>query len=363
MSEATLMPMGKGFAITSDLNLGKMLLAGYSRHLDDRSTETDGKTSNGTSSTKKRKLSSLPRLRIAAITNDTVATFASLAYAVRSTSNSRVAMGLIVGTGTNATVPMELSYLHPAKIAELTTPDNADPKKTVVINTEWTIRGTDKPLIDLDIKTQWDLQLDKDSEAPGFQPFEYMTAGRYLGEIVRLVLFDLLSRDESVGHVPEGLRKKNVISTPFLSTEVAGTPKRLSEKLEEIMPSSGTFWTAETCQSIRSIAEAVQKRSSALVAAAVVGLLGCVQDIQLHDSPEADGVDGHANLPEEVIVAFTGGLIAQYPGWLHDCQSWVDLLVRNGSSRNASKKVVLKEAVDGGVIGAAVLAGMTDGTI
>ncbi|KAF2494332.1 actin-like ATPase domain-containing protein [Lophium mytilinum] len=361
MSEATLMPMGKGFAITSDLNLGKILLAGYGRHLDGRSTNSDDSTSGDTPSNRKKKLPSLPKIRIAAITNDTVATFASLAYAVRSTSNSRVAMGLIVGTGTNATVPMELGYLHPEKVAELATPGRADMRKTVVINTEWTIRGTDKPLVDLDIKTKWDLELDMNSEAPGFQPFEYMTAGRYLGEIVRLVLFDLLSRDDSVEDVPQGLSRKNAISTRFLSTQVAdrSSLKSLSAELEKIIPSKSAFWTPQRCEMVRKIALAVQQRSSALVAAAIVGLLGCVQDIRLDDT---GGIDGVGSSPsEEIIIAYTGGLASGYRDWLPDCQNWVDVLIRKGSVANASKRVVLKEAVDGGVIGAAVLAGMTEG--
>lgn len=87
------MPMGKGFAITSNLNLGSMLLAGYERH-------TRAAT-NGLIEllTPRRKMTGLPRIKIAAIANDTVATLASLAYTVKSIPNSRVAMGLIVGTG------------------------------------------------------------------------------------------------------------------------------------------------------------------------------------------------------------------------------------------------------------------------
>lgn len=86
------MPMGKGFAITSDLNLRKILLTGYEKHTR-RPEEEDGPSS------KRRKLYSLPKLKIAAITNDTVATLASLAYAVKSLPNSRVAMGIIVAQG------------------------------------------------------------------------------------------------------------------------------------------------------------------------------------------------------------------------------------------------------------------------
>jgi hexokinase len=155
LSEATLLPMGKGFAITSNLNLGKLLLAGYSRHC------TPPTSNSHAESTSHQHPPLLPRIRVAAITNDTVATFVSLAYAVHSAPNSRVAMGLIVGTGTNATVPMSPSRLHPSKrSAPVAT-------HTVVINTEWTIRGTDAPLVAMSIKTRWDAALDAASDAPG----------------------------------------------------------------------------------------------------------------------------------------------------------------------------------------------------
>jgi hypothetical protein len=86
--------MGKGFAITSDLNLGKMLLAGYARHVVEHTANGENGHSEANPLNKKRKLSRLPPIRIAAITNDTVATFTSLAYAVKAAPNSRVAMGV-----------------------------------------------------------------------------------------------------------------------------------------------------------------------------------------------------------------------------------------------------------------------------
>lgn len=363
--------MGKGFAITSDLNLGKMLLAGYARHIVESNTNGQNGQGSPTSqnqSTKKRRLSRLPRIRIAAITNDTVATFASLAYAVKAAPNSRVAMGLIVGTGTNATVPMKIEELHPTKREALADPDNVE---TVVINTEWTIRGTDKPLIDLNIKTKWDLALDKASDAPGFQPFEYMTSGRYLGELVRLVFVDVVSKSLQGAEVPPSLTTRNALPTRFLSEVIARadeptTTAQLNQMYAAIS-SPTTFWTPPRIKVLLDIAYAVQQRSSALIAAACIGLLNCVQDIQL-DLPGKTSTDGSSNgngehdkgVTEELVIAYAGGTISQYPEWLQTCQRWIDTLVTKGSPANKTKKVVLKEALDGGIIGAGVLAGMTD---
>jgi hexokinase len=339
--------MGKGFAITSNLNLGKLLLAGYSRHC------TPPTSNSHAESTSHQHPPLLPRIRVAAITNDTVATFVSLAYAVHSAPNSRVAMGLIVGTGTNATVPMSPSRLHPSKrSAPVAT-------HTVVINTEWTIRGTDAPLVAMSIKTRWDAALDAASDAPGFQPFEYMTAGRYMGEIVRLVYVNVSGED-----VPSALRVKNAFPTRFLSEVVARLDlRRITEELERRYPASMAsmaYWTPERVALLQRVAEAVQRRSSALIAAACVGLLHCVGDIRIDDSTEHTSTSNGTKPSdiEELVIAYAGGTISQYQKWLETCQTWIDKLVAAGSGANTSKRVVLREALDGGIIGAGVLAGM-----
>ncbi|KAF2204659.1 actin-like ATPase domain-containing protein [Delitschia confertaspora ATCC 74209] len=372
-SEATLLPMGKGFAITSDqdLNLGKMILTGYSRHVVEPTTNGTSGNGDASPSGKNRKLLRLPRIRIAAITNDTVATFASLAYAVKAAPNSRVAMGVVVGTGTNATVPMKTDYLHPSKMKELESLRGNMHAKEVVINTEWTINGTEKPLLDLGIKTKWDEELDRNSDAPGFQPFEYMTSGRYLGEIVRLAFVDIVSRDSGEEVIMSSLRTQNALPTRYLSEVVARTSdmEELAVALEMQYPSESTvFWTTLRVKLMRDVARAVQQRSSALIAAAIVGLLDCVHDIHI-DRPntgttsvgkkDADQTTNNSVI-EELVVAYTGGTISGYPEYLETCQRWVETLVNKASPANRTKRVVLKEALDGGVIGAGVLAGMAD---
>ena len=351
--------MGKGFAITSDLDLGKMLTDGYSHNLDDTHAQHGFDKSKESSNCEKRIPSRLPRIRVAAITNDTVATFASSAYTVKAAPNSRVAMGLIVGTGTNATVPMRALDLHPQKRDDLANPDMVD---TVVINTEWTIRGTDRPLVDLQIKTIWDESLDASSDAPGFQPFEYMTSGRYLGEIVRLAFVDVVSRRPGV-QVPASLKNKNALQTRFLSEVVARMDdETIRSELEILYPSSSVsvpFWTPVRVQLVREIAHAVQQRSSALIAAACVGLLDCVHDIQMNSDMSGNRATIKDIESEELVIAYTGSTISHYPEWLVTCQRWIDALVASGSPANRSKRVVLREAVDGGIIGAGVLVGTT----
>jgi hexokinase len=258
---------------------------------------------------------------------------------------------------------MKIEDLHPSKREDL-----AEGVETVVINTEWTIRGTDKPLIDMKIKTIWDAELDKNSDAPGFQPFEYMTSGRYLGEIVRLVFVDIVATDLEA-HLPPSLSTKNAIPTRFLSEVVARldeetVTKELQERYAAIS-SPTTFWTPARVKLVRDIAYSVQQRSSALIAAACVGLLACVHDVHIdHNKRSEVKQNGNPTSKEseieELVIAYAGGTISQYPEWLESCQKWIDTLVTKASPANASKRVVLKEALDGGIIGAGVLAGMID---
>jgi hexokinase len=389
------MPMGKGFAITSDLNLRKILLAGYEKHT--RRSEDEEPSS------KRRKLYALPKLKIAAITNDTVATLISSAYCVKSLPNSRVAMGIIVGTGCNATIPMRLSDLHVAKASLVS---SKVPKATqTVVNTEWTISGAAAPLQELNINTKWDVVLDKACARPGFQPFEYMTGGRYIGELIRIVLYEFLTTVLGLAkkQLPAALVQEYALSTTFVSNVVARSrsDQELAKQLDRSLPppeSSEWNWDADSAQAFRRIARTVQTRSAQLIAAAVVGLLACTGEIQLKDDsartspqptsgdslpstttkmsadpnsarvqrgpivpvlavPSADWRSG----PEELVVAYTGGIIQNYPHFKEICQAYIDRLIIRTGPQKGGKSVFLREASDGGVIGAGVLAGMVAG--
>ncbi|CAG7924218.1 unnamed protein product [Penicillium olsonii] len=403
LAEATLMPMGKGFAISSNLNLGNILLNGYEKHtkrLDD----------DDEPSSKRRKLFALPKLKIQAITNDAVATLASLAYKVKSLPNSRVAMGIIVGTGCNATIPMKLNSLHESKAKSV----NAMEPNAVetVVNTEWTISGAAPPLQELKVTTKWDDELDKACARPGFQPFEYLTGGRYIGELVRLILFDYLTTVAGLSRrtLPANLIQEYALTTTYISDNVAKarSDPELAKTLNETLPppeSSDWRWNARTAGAFRKIARTVQRRSAGLIAAAVVGLLACAREIELKEdsntntpdvvaSPKSEEigssqsigaldaaaaslnsaarhagqeyvvpviepikVDWHSG-PEELVVAYTGGIIQHYPQFKEMCQQYIDRLIMRTGPQRGAKSVFLREASDGGVIGAGVLAGM-----
>ncbi|KAJ5098208.1 hypothetical protein N7532_005209 [Penicillium argentinense] len=379
LAEATLMPMGKGFAITSNLNLRKILLNGYEKHT--RRPEDEDEPSS-----KRRKLFALPKLKIQAITNDTVATLASLAYAVKSLPNSRVAMGIIVGTGCNATIPMKLNSLHESK-AKNVNAMNADAVETIV-NTEWTISGAAPPLRELNVTTKWDVELDRACARPGFQPFEYMTGGRYIGELIRLILFDYLTEVAGLSKriLPANLIQEYALTTSYISDNVARarSDSELAQKLNLTLPPPRAATGAGTReQQAPSAASPGQSRddrplkedsngntpenaaspqsngdapttpdNTALPTPSVSNSFhGHVVPVL---QPAADWQSG----PEELVVAYTGGIIQHYPQFKEMCQQHIDRLIMRTGPQQGGKSVFLREASDGGVIGAGVLAGM-----
>lgn len=395
--------MGKGFTITSDLDLGSVLLAGYERH----TRQQPQPSSSSESPSKRRKLGPLPRLKIAAITNDTIATLASLAYRVKSLPNSRVAAGVIVGTGCNATIPMKFSDLGAAKAESIKL--RYPTAKQTVVNTEITIAGACGPL--KPITTTWDRQLDEACARPGFQPLEYMTGGRYVGELIRIIFFEYMTKSPYMKVPPSALPATLVhnysFSTTFVSAVVARAQSNseLAAELKRRIPSPETSnWTWEpyTAGALRKIAKMVSQRAAGLIAATIVGLLATVGEIVVVDPSTPSSVDGpsdesnarpsrsekkEAGLsagsarsgrdgispaaideswnsgPEELVIAYTGGIIQHYPLFKGQCQKYIDKLVMNAGPQKGAKSVLLREATDGGIIGAGVLAGMESGRV
>ncbi|PGH10999.1 hypothetical protein AJ79_05150 [Helicocarpus griseus UAMH5409] len=392
LDEAVLVPTGKGFALNTHLDLRQALLDGYECHVRRSRSPSPGLA-------KRAKTHALPKLRITAMVNDTVATFASLAYSIRSLPNTRVVMGLLLGAGCNATVPMLIDDLHESKVRHIRL---ADPKAVeTLVTTEWTLRAASEPLSNLNLITSWDSQLNASGDRPGFQPLEYMIAGRYLGELVRIIVHDYFHRILAISKedLPDKLMKPYALTTEFLSLVVAPSQsgEELLADLERELPSpplSGWKWTPSLADIVRATTTKIQRRAASLIAAASVGLLACTREIKLadlkegksvaetpvvcpsavptadpialpHRSPGSNSppkVKGQNN-PEELVIAFSGGLIQHWPGFRESIQWHIDRLVLRGGPQELGKSIFLREVSDGGLVGVGVLAGTLQGSI
>lgn len=344
--------MGKGFAISSKLDLGEMVLAGYKRHTKAADNE------------KEHMVKTLPKLSIAAITNDAVATLCSLAYSSRSLSLGEAVLGLIMGTGCNAAVPMAVEALHPSKRP---TTRNRD-EHQVVVNTEWTIKGAAPPLRSLGIITRWDELLDQAISTPGFQPFEYMTAGFYMGEIVRLVVLDYFTSHLGfqTAELPRAFSRRNALTTEFFARVVAtaSDATSLASKLnvDRSLANNDWLWTADLANVVWQAERAIVRRSAAMIAAAAVGLLSCSRELKYEEDvmdPLPAFRERRSSLIKErrLLIAYCGGLITLYKGYKEQIQSFINQLLEHLDPLENDTQILLHEASDGGLFGAAALAG------
>ncbi|KAK8052040.1 putative hexokinase [Apiospora rasikravindrae] len=351
LSQAELMSMGKGFAITSKADLGSHLLKGY---------ETWRAPGRG-----------LPPIRIAAIANDAVSTLVSFVYQSQESQSRKAAMGLICGTGSNATIPLRQSMLHPSKLPKVEVLNGHNPdEQRIAVNTEWSINGTAPALRALGLISKWDEQLDAAGEVPGFQPLEYMTAGRYLGELGRLILLDYLKSHRGFAEevLPTKLQQRFGLTTTFLSHFKPPHPSALLEKLEAEFPvtdtNSGFAWTEDMAIKIYKIAKSIEIRAAGIVAAATVGLMACAGDIPLRESlghentePHHSGTNGTSAAPTDLVVGYTGGCIAHFQDYLVDCQGFLGEILRKEFGPEPPFRVTLSPCHDGGITGAGVLCG------
>lgn len=340
------MSMGKGFTITSNLDLGKQLRDGYSKARSHRK---------------------LPDVQIVGIVNDTIATLISFAHQVKASPHRKAAMGLIVGTGNNATIPLKLSSLKAGKRLKAETVVNGDVtslKEKILVNTEWSINGTAEPLRELNFITRWDKALDDAGIAPGFQPFEYMTAGGYLGELGRLIILDYLTTQLSIPEeqLPPKLRERNGLTTTFLgkfrdyqSHSNPSTVQDLSIELPPKNDANAWHWTPEATGVVFKTAKAIQVRAAGMTAAAIIGLLICAGELSLNPD---NSIHRGYSVPriDELVVGYTGGTIVNFQDYLKDCQRFLDTVMLAQFRGEPPLRVVLQWCEDGGVVGAGVLA-------
>ena len=142
-----------------------------------------------------------------AIVNDSSATLLSRAY-----QDDTTRMALILGTGLNAAIHLPVAALAPAKFGQRPQCWH-DQAKHVLVNTEVSMFG--KNILPT---TRWDDYLNLTHMHPDFQPFEHLLSGRYLGEIVRLVLLEAIqSAGLFGGQIPDGLAQPYNLDTSILS--------------------------------------------------------------------------------------------------------------------------------------------------
>ncbi|KAK4808288.1 hypothetical protein QYF61_020769 [Mycteria americana] len=212
---------------------------------------------------------------VVAMVNDTVATMISCYY-----EDHRCEVGMIVGTGCNA------CYMEEMQNVELVEGDEG----RMCVNTEWGAFGASGELDEFLL--EYDRVVDETSLNPGQQLYEKIIGGKYMGEIVRLVLLKLV--DENLlfnGEASEKLKTRGTFETRFMSQieSDSGDRKQIYNILTafELLP-SGT-----DCDIVRMVCESVSTRAAQMCSAGLAGVINRMRESRSQETLKITvGVDG-----------------------------------------------------------------------
>ncbi|KAK3847488.1 MAG: hypothetical protein J3R72DRAFT_431496 [Linnemannia gamsii] len=266
---------------------------------------------------------------VSAIINDTVGTLVSHAYVSPSTK-----IGVILATGTNA------AYIERASEVSKYNGPVCD---QMILNTEWDAMGKAEYLP----QTKYDKEIDAVSLVPGFQEFEKMVSGLYMGELVRLALVDLIEQNaifESLGgKVPESLKPRLAFKTLFMST-IESDNNADHTAVDKVFKTSFGIegLTSQDRARVFELIHTIGQRSATMTAAACAALLH-----------KANGTSVKLDDANEITtIGIDGSVFEKYPHFSH---SMMDALTEILGKDRASR-IRLELARDGGCIGAALVA-------
>ncbi|KAI0240261.1 hypothetical protein L0F63_000089 [Massospora cicadina] len=261
-------------------------------------------------------------IKVAALVNDTVGTLLASAYLRPNTL-----AGVIFGTGTNAAYYEKLSEVTKWK-GDLNVGDE------MILNTEWGNFDTQKRVIPF---TVFDHRLDRASQNPYTMGLEKMISGRYLGELVRHVIVDLIDHQRIFnGRSTPALNTPYQFRTSYMS-RISADPSAGLDDARQILESNlglpSTTQFEREC--VRDICNFVARRSARLSATILSGL--CAK---------------RCDLDTDVTVGIDGSLFANHPSFTAIMKS--TLIELMGEAK--ANRVHLALARDGSGIGAALTA-------
>ncbi|KAF2473257.1 hexokinase-1 [Lindgomyces ingoldianus] len=268
------------------------------------------------------------------IINDSSATLLSRAYEDPSTR-----FAVILGTGFNIAVHLPTNALAASKF-------HGYPQKWlneashVLVNTELSMFGKN-----VFPTTKWDDYLNETHVRPDFQPFEHLISGRYLGEIVRLILVEAVKTAGLFsGELPQKLDESYSFETGTIAAMEMDESKNLTQAI-------AIFQSRHPCSKppsyndisfIRQVSQLVSHRAAAYLAAGIHALWSLrIKSEGL--TPASAG---------RLAIGCNGSVIEKYPLFRELCQSHLDELTTLSGAE--PKSIALEVAVESAIFGAAV---------
>lgn len=279
-------------------------------------------------------------VRLDAIVNDSSSALLARAYL-----DSTTRMAIILGTGFNAAINIPVASLHPTKFGTRDM-SSQDRFTHVLTNTEFSMFG--KSALPT---TRWDEDLNAKHIMPDYQPFEYLIAGGYIGEIVRLVMAEAAeTTDFYGGNLPPSLLVPYALDTrtvALLDIDKSASSTTAIGILQSRHPSPHTPTTSEILF-IRRIIHSVVTRSFSYFAAGTHALTSLIEDLEIEAGMPLD-------LPS-ICIGCDGSVINKYPGYMEQAQRLLDDLWEHGPKGRCS--VVLEKTQESAVLGAGVAGAM-----
>lgn len=273
------------------------------------------------------------KINLIAIVNDSLATMISNNF-----EDPRTKLSLILGTGCNSSLCMDLRDYPNVKLgnSQAWTPQET----AVLVNAEMSMfGGSVLPW------TEHDRVLNASVDQPGYQTLEQFTSGRYMGELVRLILVDAIANHGFLSsQMPPSIESPYSFQTKTMSTLQSDNCADLRKSrafLDKLHPRATNAYNEHEVRAIWHICHLVSTRSMMLICANLIALSTSVKREPGYDSNEF------------ILVAYCGTVIERYPRYVEKCQGILD---------NLGSRLKLVQARESGLLGAAITAAFVSGT-
>ncbi|EMP28571.1 Glucokinase [Chelonia mydas] len=188
--------------------------------------------------------------------------------------------GTVFCTGCNA------CYMEEMENVELVEGDEG----RMCVNTEWGAFGASGELDEFLL--EYDRVVDETSLNPGHQLYEKMIGGKYIGEIVRLVLLKLVNENLLFhGEASEKLKTRGSFETRFVSQIESDADDR--KQTYNILTSFELLPSLTDCDIVRMACESVSTRAAQMCSAGLAGVINRMRESRSEERLKITvGVDG-----------------------------------------------------------------------
>lgn len=270
-------------------------------------------------------------IELIAVINDTTGAMIASAY-----NDHDTIIGAIFGTGCNAAYMDKISNIP--KLEGNRQAESLTPETPMAINCEYGAFDNAREVLPI---TKYDKAIDEESPKPGEQAFEKLSAGLYLGEIFRQVVFDMHKRglvlvDKDIGKLGEPYS----IDTALLSSiENDTSTNPLQEKIEIELSDD----ELRLCQ---LLAHLIAIRGARLCACGIAALSRMTNTQTGHVAADGSVANKHPRFKKRWGQA------------LGEILDWSTEDIRKAIDEDGAP-ISITSAEDGSGVGAAVIAAMT----